>query len=225
MGNIRQRPILLLPVLLLCTLLIAGCSVVCCGSGVKGSGNLITRELQLPPAEKIAADGIFVLRVTAGQEQKIAATLDDNLFELLQAEVRDGTLVLDWKEECAPTKGWQLVIELSTLSGLAMDGAGYCTVAVPNGKSLSLELDGAANIEAEGQVASLDVVLDGVGNINAAKLLAEKVKVTLDGVGNIHVHPTGDLAVALDGVGNVYYSGEPKNVTQLVDGVGRVLKE
>jgi len=85
-------------------------------------------------------------------------------------------------------------------------------------------LKGTGNVNLTGTAEELLVNLEGNGNIDAGKLLAEEVNAELDGNGIIIVNPTKSLKANLNGNGKILYKNKPKNLEIDKDGNGIIDK-
>ena len=90
------------------------------------------------------------------------------------------------------------------------------------GKALKLNLAGGTNIEVKGNVANLDIMLGGAGNISADLLEAEDAKVEIDGAGYAKVWATKSINAQLNGVGAIEYVGKPTVVKTSITGIGSI---
>ena len=74
-----------------------------------------------------------------------------------------------------------------------------------------------------GQVETLDVIIDGSGDFEAFNLEADTCKVTIQGFGNVFVKVNNLLIVTILGSGNVTYKGNPQIILALEAGSGMVI--
>ncbi len=93
------------------------------------------------------------------------------------------------------------------------------------GSRLTLKVDGAASITAEGTVRNAHFIISGAGKLAAEDLHAENVHLSMSGAGKADVYATGNLDVDVSGAGTVHYSGNPANITKHISGVGFVSKK
>jgi hypothetical protein len=114
------------------------------------------------------------------------------------------------------------IVMAAPLQEFTLAGAGDVRVTGLAGKQLDLYLRGSGSALLDGFVEGLQVFLTGVGNCDARALKARDVKVVLSGVGDCHVDAGGSLDVRISGVGNVTYTGDPKEKTTEVTGMGTI---
>jgi hypothetical protein len=223
---------------LLLAFLLAGC-----GKSVSGSGQIKTTTSQVSGAASVKFFGIGQLLISQGDSDSLSITTDDNLLPLLGSRLEGEILTLDQKsgEHLKPTKGIEYGPKLKALEALDWSGAGKVAISdlkVPRlvvlaagaGEiqltnvqvdDLILDLGGAVQVVAAGQVKNLTVQGSGAGSLDAKSLGAENATVKLSGTGNVTVNATATLDASVSGVGSITYSGTPK-VTQSITGVGKI---
>ncbi len=171
---------------------------------IEGSGKLETRDFDLRGWHDLQLDGSMDIKVGVGAEHTARVTLDDNLFANLVLEVRDGTLVVDWRDEC--------------------DADGHARLALTVPALTALEINGAGDVDLAGRVDALDIRVDGAGDVDANALTAGDVEVEIAGAGDVDVTASGSFDGAIRGVGDICYGGDPARVTTKVSGIGRIHK-
>jgi hypothetical protein len=191
-------------------------------SGIEGSGNLETRVLDLDTFVAVELGGAFDLTIAFGDEQKVEATLDDNLFANLEADVSGRKLALGWDEDCDPSRGCEIRITMVDLEGVELNGAGDVQIKGFAGDRLEIELRGAGDVEADGEVGDLKISLLGAGDIEARDLKAQHVTVVLAGVGDCEVYAAESIDAKLTGVGDLEYWGGPERRETKVSGIGDI---
>ena len=194
------------------------------GKGVKGSGDLETRSFDLDSFDQIRIDGGFDLEITMGDEQIVRITIDDNLWDLLEAEVEDGTLELDWKKSCRPNGDCKINLVMRQLEKIKINGAGDVEIEDFQGKSFDFVCNGAGDLTMDGQVDELKIRISGAGDVDTRHLEAKRVDVSISGAGNAEVRASRFLKGRISGVGNLEYYGDPDEKDTRVSGIGHIHK-
>ena len=189
---------------------------------LEGSGKLETRVLDLDTFVAVELGGAFDVTITFGDEQRVEATFDDNLFANLEADVSGRKLELGWDEDCEPSRDCEIRITMVSLEGFELNGAGDVDIKGFAGDRLEIELRGAGDIEADGEVGDLRISLLGAGDIEARDLKAQRVKVVLAGVGDCEVYAAESIDAKLTGVGDLDYWGDPEQRETKVSGIGDI---
>ncbi len=190
--------------------------------GIRGSGDLETRELDLDTFTELELGGAFDINVTIGDEQKVEVTIDDNLWDNLVTDVRRGTLELDWDENCRPDDDCEVNIVVTELEAMTIKGAGDVAITDFRGERFEFDLYGAGDLVMDGEVDELAINISGAGDIDTRDLIAREVDVTISGAGNAEVHVTESLEGRVSGVGNLTYYGDPEHKRTRVSGIGNI---
>ncbi|MBX3171701.1 MAG: DUF2807 domain-containing protein [Candidatus Eremiobacteraeota bacterium] len=217
--------------------------LVGCGQSIVGSGQLKTTTMPPSGAKTVKFFGFGQLQINQGNADTLSITTDDNLLPYLDTRLQGDVLTLDQKSgaHLKPSKDIDYKLTLKGLDRLDWSGAGKVSLSDIHGprlvllaagagqlqlaglqiEQLTLDLGGAVNVVAAGQVKNLNVQGSGAGNLDAKALQAEAVTLKMSGTGNAAVNATATLDANLSGVGGVTYFGNPK-VNQVVTGIGKI---
>lgn len=214
----------------------------CSFNSVRGSGTLVSNEVNVPDFKGIDFGG----GATLVYEQKPGAPYlkietDDNIYPLLRIEVKDGTLHIGSSENINPTK-FNIFTNSSTLEYLGVSGSIKATLKGKLETSfLDIYISGSGNITAEdlvcdrlrtkvsgsgdflvtGKASSLDSHISGSGKVMATELVADTVSCSVSGSGDFFVTAQKYLNVSISGSGSVKYKGNPQ-IDQSISGSGKI---
>jgi hypothetical protein len=211
-GTGRQ---LLLPAL--ACLLIAGCNI-----GERGNGVKATEVREVGDFEKVAAKGVANVVITVGQPKSVTVTVDENLMELVETEVKDHQLVISTSRSISTGIGLNVEITVPTLTEAGVSGVGDITVNDASGATLQLRVSGAGNIRASGTVGNVEARVSGVGDVELRELNAENVKVSVSGSGGAQVYASKSVDATVSGVGGIDIYGNPEIRKHSTSGVGSI---
>jgi len=217
----RSRPVVLVAAALLAAVTVAAAPAQARRS-VEGSGKLETRTLDLPAFTKLDLGGAFEVEVDFGKTQKVEITVDDNLWDNLDADVSGGRLSLSWKKDCSPSDHCSAKITVTALDEFDLHGAGDIVMHGYRGKKLNFHVRGAGSAELDGAVDDLDLLISGAGDCDARDLKAKNVKVRVSGVGDCKVYASESIDARVSGVGNISYWGKPATKDTDVSGLGNI---
>lgn len=190
---------------------------------VTGSGVMKTETRSASGFSRIQlkAVGDVTVRQTGHESLKIEA--EDNILPLLETKVVKGTLELGMKQgyNLRKHKPIRFTVEVRSLEGISLTGAGNISVANIRGAKLAAALTGSGNIRLQGKAEDLTVSLAGAGNYEGSGFSTRRAKVTLSGTGDAQVNVSEELDARVSGVGSITYAGSPK-VHKSVTGVGSV---
>jgi len=207
---------------LIVVLALAGGDAAARDSSIRGSGQLVTKELDLAAFGKLDVGGAFDVHVEFGGSQRVALTIDDNLVENMEIEVHGDTLNLDYHKNCNPSRGSLVEITVPDLEGVAVHGAGDVEIEDFNGDRFEFKLSGAGDLTIDGQVDELEVRISGAGDVDARELIARDADVHISGAGDAKIHVTDRLRGRISGVGNLDYYGDPAETDNHVSGMGNI---
>ena len=178
-----------------------------------------TRTLPFDGAQMLTIDAPVSLKFIRGPKSEMTITGPEAVLAAL--EWKDGRLSLNDK---APTVRKMLKVTISApqIAGLVFSGAGDADLDNLDQSALTLDLSGAANIDASGKVARLDVSASGVGDIDLSRLEAGDAAVKLPGAGAIDLAATGAVDVEVSGAGSVTLHRRPANLTSRISGLGSI---
>ena len=192
---------------------------------IEGSGDMETRTLEFKEFDAINVGGAFDLEITIGDEQKVVMTIDDNLWDNLEAEVSGGTLELGWDKSCSPDGDCTVVIVVRELNSVNVHGASSVEITGYKGHSFEFNVSGAAELEMDGEVDNLEISVSGAGDIDTRDLLAKSVEISVSGAGEAKVYASESFEGRVSGVGNIDYWGDPEHQKVKVSGMGDIDKK
>ena len=192
----------------------------------RGSGDVVTRTLQLDDFERIDVQGVADVQVRFGDTYSAELDVEENLAELVDVRVEERTLVVDTDDDEGfdTDEGIHLRLVVPKLTGVVVHGVSNVEIEGMDAESVSFELAGVGNIEARGRVKRLEVQLDGVGKLDLRDLVAQDADVHAGGVGEVLVNVEGVLDARVNGMSKVRYYGDPREVRDDVDGFGRLVQ-
>jgi hypothetical protein len=192
------------------------------GSGVAGSGNIVTDKRGLSGFTGIDVGGIFKVEATAQKDFGVEVEIDDNLLPMVKTEVRGGILHIELDGRIK-THGPILVrVSAPDIESIEASGASNIAVTNLNNNSLNIGSSGASKVSVSGQTAKLTVDVSGASNINASELRAVDANIDASGASRVDVFATGDLYTDASGASRITYTGTPKTVDRKTSGASSV---
>ena len=214
-------------------------------SGIKGSGILKTETRPVSNFQAVVLSGIGDLQITQGQQESLEIEAEDNILEVIETRVENGTLYIGFRDgvvNIQPTKTIKYTLSVKDLTGLTSSGVGNIQVGDLKTSDLDVQISGVGSIKiASLEASSVAILISGTGSSEVGGGKADKLKlessgagsfrapdvqfavadVSISGVGSARLWVTERLDVALSGTGSVEYYGSPV-VTQLVTGLGSI---
>ncbi len=236
--NLEMKSVLYTISIALIALVLNSCSF----NSVRGSGTMVTNDVNIPDFKGIDFGG----GATLVYEQKpgspyLRIETDDNIYPLLKVEVKEGTLYIGSTENISPTK-FDIYTNSSTLEYLGVSGSIKATLKGKLETSiLDIYISGSGDITAEnlicgtlrtkvsgsgdfyvvGKASSVDSNISGSGKVVATDLVADTVSCSVSGSGDFFVTAQKYLNVDISGSGSVKYKGNPQ-IDQSISGSGKV---
>ncbi|HCY41654.1 MAG TPA: hypothetical protein DHV48_09915 [Prolixibacteraceae bacterium] len=187
---------------------------------VEGMGNMRTENRFPEPFSKVKSLINCNLTIRQNDRQELTLTAQENLLEILETEVVNGTLFISFGSHVVETDSTMTVlISVPEIKELTFSGSGNVN---SNLGIASINLTGTGNVKCLGETDQLSVKLLGSGNVDLEAMKVKNADIRISGNGNVSLHVTDKLNVTIPGVGVVYYSGMP-NIQQNVTGIGQVI--
>ncbi|RYY98062.1 MAG: DUF2807 domain-containing protein [Chitinophagaceae bacterium] len=198
---------------LLC-LLSAGTLLAQNDAGIQGSGNVTVREVPVGPFSKLEVGGMFAVVLAQGTREALAIEADDNLQELVEAAVDNGTLRVSMKHRKGKglnLRGYKkLVVHLtfrdlsfikfSTMGRVSSEGSlRFNDLKIRNSSMGSIELDLKAthldllneamgSVTLKGSTPEAAIRHEGMGSIKAAGFVIDTLYIANKGMGSVEVN-------------------------------------
>jgi hypothetical protein len=89
-------------------------------------------------------------------------------------------------------------------------------------EELEADMNLVGKMELKGKATKATIKNEGIGNIDASKLITQDMDLTSSGIGKVDIHCEGNLSMKVEGIGKVTYSGNPNVVKKEISGIGKV---
>ncbi|MES2931990.1 MAG: head GIN domain-containing protein [Pseudomonadota bacterium] len=196
-----------------------------------------------------AADGVSRILFTTpgellvryGAEEKLTVEAEPKVLAQMNISLKGDTLTLASKGSFKTDKPLKFTLTIKSFRSIKSDASGNAQIEGFSGTDMELEaagsgdlglknikpgklkiaLTGSGNVKATGSGKSLLASIDGSGNIDTVKFLAQAVDARIVGSGDIRVHADQTLNASISGAGNIEFEGKAK-VTQSITGAGSI---
>ena len=213
---------------------------------VRGSGEVVTEEIDVGNFNSVDLTGVGRLTIEIGEEETLVIEAEDNLIEYIETNVRGDTLQIGIRERINinPTEPISYSLTVVSLESISITGAGNVSAPDLEAERFSVEISGAGGVDIDNLIADrLDVHISGLGSLNigggyvnqqnvhisgsgnheARDMESTDASIDLSGLGNATVWATEYLKVDISGAGSVKYTGSPR-VDSDVSGLGSLKK-
>ena len=191
---------------------------------VRGSGNRIRQTRPAGSFTRVIADDAMAVEIRIGPSASIELEGDDNLIDLIRTDAERGTLHLRVRGGYRVRRPMLARITVPRLERLELEASGDGRISGLNGGQLALASFGSGSFIAEGQVDALDLRIQGSGDADLERLRAREARLLINGSGDASAHVTDTIVATVNGTGDIIYRGSPRNVTEDVNGTGRIAR-
>lgn len=201
------------------------------GKSISYDGRKVTKKLKsLPYFNKVVLDGALDVEFSQASRGGVAIKGRKSIVDNVKVKVKNQTLYLsldekDWFRVDHSEKA-DIYVSSPDLISVVMRGAGdFEAKNLLDTDTLNVELNGAGNIDFDRIVCDeAYLVVKGAGNLEVDKLTANRTKIAMLGVGNADVEfkNAGHVDCLLSGVGNIDLEGTVKSLSNNVRGTGNI---
>ena len=211
---------------------------------IKGNGNLVTSEINIPKFEKINSGGSAEVYFHLSPEYRVVITADSNIIEYIEIITRGKTLHIGNKKGYSLSFTKMLVnIYSPVLTSVSISGSGtFISDDVINARRFEINVSGSGRIEGKidsnnffatisgngriniiGSSDSSNINISGSGRINSLDFCTNNATVRVTGSGNADIYVLNNLVVNISGIGRINYRGNPR-IESKIRGSGRINK-
>lgn len=208
----------------------SGCSI-CLYDSVEGSGVSQSEIREIGEFDKVSFSGSGAVVIQCGQTQRgqaqrvqtptLKVTSDDNLLELIETVVEDGTLKIRFTQSVRTKIGPEFEIGIGTIEEVSIAGSGDVKIRQLDTDKLDLSITGSGDCLASGNTSHVSLAIAGSGEADLRKLQANSAKVRITGSGSAIVNVKENLSAKISGSGNIRYLKNPK-IQKAVTGSGSI---
>ena len=195
-----------------------------------GSGNPVTRDMDITGFDAVDASSAFQLEITQSDSYNVSVTADDNVWSRVQVNKEGGTLRLGLQPGSFTNATLRAEISMPVLSRLSLSGASTATITrftdqprfdaeLSGASSLSgdiqagsagIDLSGSSKASLTGSAGSLTLEASGASNANLADFTVNTGTVSLSGASKADVDVKSTLDYDLSGASDLTYAGGPQ---------------
>ena len=228
--------------LLLGLLLLSGCMNI--GGNVRGTGEMVTRNIEVADFTSIEVGGNFRIIYRQGAEAALTVVMQENLFTHLDTSVRNGNLRVRSRRGFDTTSANRPRLYVYTPNLASVNFSGAVSASdwdMVQGQNFTIDVSGAASLDLRVDVTQLDINASGAVNLDL-EMDVDRLNMDVSGAAriglsgaanNININGSGAFnlragglhieggRVDISGAANVYLS-TLDNVSVNVSGLARV---
>ena len=214
---------------------------------VVGEGPLVTQTRSVGNFTGVSSEMSGTVNFAIAPEYKVEITAQQNILDVLNTNVVNGVLHIDFKNNVRVKQHEDLLINITApyadyfrLSGsgnmnvqgdvaannlkVTISGSGNITVEnAAIADKIDADVSGSGNISiANGSAVNEDVEISGSGKVEMAGVAAQNAVTHTSGSGDVKLALSTNLDAHISGSGSVFYHGNPIISTH-ISGSGRVI--
>jgi hypothetical protein len=196
---------------------------------IEGSGNVITKEVNVQSFDELTATGVFSVLLKQGSKEEVKIEADDNLQDLFEVKNEGSKLIISMKKDVNfnSKKGMKVYVtfkkiknmELNMVGSLSSDdNLSFDDLSIANksvgsldlkmtAQSLNVNNTSVGNMKFDGKADNAIIKNSGVGSIKAGSFVVQKMDIENTGVGNAEVNAEKELKVKDSFLGKVTNKG------------------
>jgi hypothetical protein len=196
---------------------LAGCDI----GGIRGNGQVVSEQRNVDSFVNVETGGAFRVEWNSGAPSA-TITVDENLMQYVEMEVRDKVLHVRTTRSVRPTHSIRLALTSNALEGASFSGASRLDAHKLSGPKFYLETTGASNVTLDGAVDELVANMTGASDLRAEALQTKIAELSVTGAGNARISVSDTLKVSITGAGKVEYIGNPPHIEREITGAGSI---
>ncbi|PZR27219.1 MAG: hypothetical protein DI535_11230 [Citrobacter freundii] len=196
---------------------------------VTGSGNVVTRDVNVNSFSQLTVGGVFNVVLAQGNKEAVKVEAEDNLQDLITVNQSDNGLTVSMKKNVNIKKSKKMTVyitfkqlksidlktvgNVTTTGTLTFDNLKMQNQSVGNvelklaAQKLNLDNHSVGNLELEGKADDAVISNKSVGNLHAANFVVQTIDMNNDGIGNAEVNAEKNLKLRSGGLGKVRNKG------------------
>ena len=165
-----------------------------------GSGETVAETYEVGDFSRISVDRAWTARVDVGPETSVEVQVDKEALDNVDIRVEGDTLIVDLEGGLFSISG-DLDVHITTpeLVGLKADGASQVDIDDLDADRFELDVDGASQVTADGDVGELVIQADGASQIDFDRVTVASAEVDGNGASQIGLTAAAEVRGRLDG--------------------------
>lgn len=188
---------------------------------VYGNGKTKKVFKKIKAFNKLSAEGAYQLEYEASNEYSVEIEAEENIIPVITMHVNGGMLAISSSRPIVIKEPIIVRLKAPWLDEVSLSGVDSAKFRRLNTKRLTINMGGTSDFYADGEVQSIHLEIQGLGNANLQKLKTDSASVKIIGSGDAALSVSKELNVSISGVGDVTYFGSPV-ITKEIVGLGNI---
>ncbi|RBA24770.1 head GIN domain-containing protein [Herminiimonas fonticola] len=173
----------------------------------------------------VMIDGPVDVTYTISTKPSVRLLAQENILPLITVEVVAGQLVLATNRSFSTSAPIRALVAGPSPVAVRINGSGSFVGAGLAGTALQLRIAGSGNIKASGSVDTVNVVVEGSGDVDIVGIKAKSADIQVHGSGDVYTYASQSARVDVSGSGDVRIKGAPPKRNVERAGSGDVIFE
>ena len=173
----------------------------------------------------IVSASIVDIEIKINPDNKVKMILEcpEKYMHRVKPYIANGALKINTEGNFSLDSPILVKVYLKHLDEITISGAGNLK-GLFKGDKLKIKSSGVSDVELQGEVNELDLVMSGAGNAKMRNFLIQKLNLNLSGVSDAQVNVEKYCSVKISGVGNATVFGDPEVLKESISGLGKIIK-
>jgi hypothetical protein len=178
--------------------------------GVVGEGAAERETREIDAFTRIDVSGGIEVELTVGEEPALEIEAQPNLLPIIATEVEGGTLRIDGRKSYTATRTVRVTVSTPSLEGIVLNGGSRAEVTGLDEPSLDVELNGGAQLTAEGSVHDLSVDANGGAQAHLEDVDVAAAAVELNGGSRVEITASDEVTGEVSGGSTLSVTGDAR---------------
>ena len=196
---------------------------------IKGSGNVITKDITVKSFDELTANGVFSLQLSQGDKEAVRIEAEDNLIGLITVENDGSSLRISMKKDVDINSKKKMIVHVTfkTLKSMNLSMVGgtssdeqlkFADLKIKNQsvgsvnldmalQTLNLENESVGTLKLKGSADNAVIKSNSVGSVMAGDFVVQKMDIDNNGIGSATVNAEKELKVSDSFLGKVNNKG------------------
>jgi len=196
---------------------------------IKGSGNVITKDITVKSFDELTANGVFSLQLSQGDKEAVRIEAEDNLIGLITVENDGSSLRISMKKDVDINSKKKMIVHVTfkTLKSMNLSMVGgtssdeqlkFADLKIKNQsvgsvnldmalQTLNLENESVGTLKLKGSADNAVIKSNSVGSVMAGDFVVQKMDIDHNGIGSATVNAEKELKVSDSFLGKVNNKG------------------
>ncbi len=182
--------------------------------GIRGNGNIVKQDRQLPAFTKIEVLGSADVIIRQGDHPAVQVHADENLIDMITTEVKKGALQISGEGKIRSYKKFEVHVTMERLDEIVISGSGDVeSVGKIEGNEMTIAIFGSGDVSLDLDYKNLNTQINGSGDVRISGINGD-LMLTVMGSGDFQADNLrlDNCTIKIMGSGDVKLAGRAATV-------------